>query len=442
MLNAVANKSLLSTLIREPLTFFGGLLLFLMTFSPSYNVGAKVILIAVLVVAIIISRIIYDKLNVTPTVLLWYGIFIVHGIFFTVVGLFYRNNISYILRTTTYNIIWPVFYLIFTIGLYKKTSLSFIVKVLVLSNFFIAVYIIASTLTLFGLLPNLPFLTFEMARQDYDTLQGLVKTQTPSVVSLLYTVPFVLGLSILDKTRKFGFSKLFYNISVVLSIIAIICTARRALILNVILGFFFTVFIVQWCKKVDKKAFNATVLKILFWGLIVLMLALISAQQLGLFDYMLVYEKFTSAFSSQGGEDASTSVRYEQFSLLIKSWLQNPILGHGHGAVSSYMVRSEKSPWVYELSYVALLFQTGIVGLLAYLALLVWPIIKGLQLIRYGSYDAVTFIVPAIVGWCCFLIANGTNPYLISYDYMWALFFPLAVINYFSKQSISGAEEG
>src|SRR5437870_1092640 len=106
-----ANKGLTYTLLNEPLTFLGGLLFFLMVFSPTYNVVFKIVLIGILLVSIILSRVAFDKLNLTWPVFLWYLILIGHGIFFSVLGFMNGNNTTYVLRSTTYNIIWPVVYL-------------------------------------------------------------------------------------------------------------------------------------------------------------------------------------------------------------------------------------------------------------------------------------------------------------------------------------------
>lgn len=392
-------------------------------------------LIGVLIISITLSRIVFDRLNVTKEVLLWYMFFVAHGIFFSILGFLNGNNTSYILRSSTYNIIWPIVYLIFTVGLYKKTSLYFLVRVLIISNLLISLYLIGGALTLLGILPPLPFVTFEMSSLAIDTLAGLVKTETPSVVCLLFTVPFVIALTLLDKEKKFGFSKLFLNVSIIISLIAVVSTARRALILNVFLGIVLTVFFTWRSKGINKSIFNRRLFKMLFWGVAFLAIALFFVQELGVLDFSLVYQKFLSAFSDQSGfSDASTELRYEQFHLLIKSWLQKPLLGYGHGAVSDFIVRSEKTPWMYELSYVALLFQTGIIGLLLYMAILFWPIYKGMQLLKHRNAESALFIIPSIVGCVCFLVANGTNPYLQSYDYMWALFFPVAIINYFMKE--------
>ncbi len=432
----IRRRHTLSLLLNEPFTFLGGLLFFLMLFSPAYNVAFKIILIAILLVSVITSRIFFNKLNVTSEVLLWYILFVFHGIFFSLIGFIHANNETYILHAATYNIIWPVLYLIFTIGIYKKSSLHFLARIIVIANVLVSLYLIFSTLTLFGLIPKIPFVSFEMARIDFDPTAGLLKTQTPSVVTLLFSTPFVIALALTDTENKSGFKKWFLHVAITVSIIAILTTARRALILNIFLGLLLTCFFAFSAKAINRKKFKGNLFRMLFIGIAFLTALLITVQKLGLIDVSLVYEKFISAFASKENvADVSTSIRYDQFDLLIKSWLQNPLLGKGHGAVSQYIVRSNQFPWEYELSYVALLFQTGIIGVLIYLGLLFWPIYKGWRLLKRVNNEAAILIISAIVGSSCFLIANATNPYLISYDYMWALFFPIAVVNYYTKQN-------
>ncbi|MFT4153291.1 O-antigen ligase family protein [Parafilimonas sp.] len=429
------NKSLLYTLLNEPLTFFGGLLLFLMVFSPTYNMAFKIVFIIILLITVICSRILFDKLNVTKEVFLWYAILISHGIFFTIIGFLNKNNPYFVLRTTTYNIIWPVFYFIFTIGLYKRTSLIFLIRVLVITNFIVSLYLIGSALTLLHVLPPLGFLSFSMSQLDYDTTAGLVKVQIPAIISMMFTVPFLISFTLLSEKRSLGFKKWFLYASILLSIIGIISSARRALMLNVFFGVLFTIIFSWWANYSSRRILKKNMIWMVCGGLIILTGVLIAVADSGFIDLSLVFQKFSEAFASKENlSDKSVAIRYDQFDLLIKSWLQKPLLGHGHGAVSSFVVRSEKTPWMYELSYVALLFQTGIIGLLIYLALLGWPIYKGLTLLRKGNHETALLLMPLMVGCTCFLIANGTNPYLQSYDNMWTLFFPVAVINYLTKE--------
>lgn len=427
------NKSLLSTLLNEPLTFFGGLLLFLMVFSPTYNVVFKIVLIIILLIAVILSRVMFYKLTVTKEVFLWYMLFIFHGIFFTLLGFLNGNNTYFILRTTTYNIVWPILYLIFTIGLYKKSSLVFFIRVIIISNFLISLYLIGSALTLLNVLPDLGL--FGMSELAYDPDGGIVKIEIPAIISMMFTVPFIISLTMLSKKNSFGFKKWFLYLSILLSIIGAIACVRRALLLNIFLGVLFTIIFSIWAKGENRRILFKNVLRMAFAGFIILTIIFIVLERSGLIDITLVFQKFSSAFvSKQNLSDESTAIRYNQLDLLIKSWHQRPLLGHGHGAVSDFIVRSDKTPWIYELTYAALLFQTGAIGLLVYFGLLGWPIYKGLILLRKGSTETALMVIPVIVGCLCFLIANGTNPYLISYDNMWTLFLPVAIVNYLMKE--------
>jgi hypothetical protein len=135
---------------------------------------------------------------------------------------------------------------------------------------------------------------------------------------------------------------------------------------------------------------------------------------------------FMEGFDFLGG--GSAGIRYEQFVALLDGWEKHPLLGAGHGAGVSY-IRSQEMPWAYELSYVALLFQTGLVGFFLYASGIIWIFWMGVRMIRSGD-PLGRQILPILTGTCCFLIGNATNPYLAKYDYIWVIFLPLAFINY------------
>ena len=61
--------------------------------------------------------------------------------------------------------------------------------------------------------------------------------------------------------------------------------------------------------------------------------------------------------------EISDNIRIDQQSYLMDSFFKNPILGSGFGSYSTE-IRSETSPWSYELNMVALLMKIGISGLL------------------------------------------------------------------------------
>jgi O-antigen ligase len=140
-----------------------------------------------------------------------------------------------------------------------------------------------------------------------------------------------------------------------------------------------------------------------------------------MFDYL--YEGFN--FTSSSFEN---NHRSDQFYAMTNEWKQSPLFGAGHGASAKSSIRSEEIPWAYELSYVSLLFHTGILGFLCYLAGIIWIFLKGLEIIKSDHWLS-TYMSPVLVGTLCFLIANATNPYLEKFDYMWVIFLPVAMIN-------------
>ena len=86
-------------------------------------------------------------------------------------------------------------------------------------------------------------------------------------------------------------------------------------------------------------------------------------------------------------------------------------------------IRSDVMPWAYELSYLALLYQTGLVGLGIYATGIAWIYFMGVKILRSGGMFAESML-PLLVGMTCFLVANATNPYLAKFDGLWIIFLP------------------
>jgi hypothetical protein len=150
-------------------------------------------------------------------------------------------------------------------------------------------------------------------------------------------------------------------------------------------------------------------------------------------DLTLMWEDVIKGFDIHNREGISSFRRNEQFFALTDGWMDSPILGAGHGAMAADNALVEEQPWAYELSYMALLFQTGLIGILIYGSAVVWIFIKGITVMR-RTPESAGLLVPTLSGLFCFLVANATNPYLQKFDYLWTLFLPIAVLNSYMLQ--------
>jgi hypothetical protein len=112
----------------------------------------------------------------------------------------------------------------------------------------------------------------------------------------------------------------------------------------------------------------------------------------------------------------SNAIRVEQTRVLVRHIADRPILGSGFGAIArDYPYGTSYS---YELSYLDLLFKTGVVGLLLFLSFplrLVWDAVsarRGRLTVPAGVAPRETSVVIAIV--VSVLIVGATNPYLFA----------------------------
>jgi O-antigen ligase len=150
-------------------------------------------------------------------------------------------------------------------------------------------------------------------------------------------------------------------------------------------------------------------------------------------DLLKVWQEFLRAFDFSDVSNLSAYLRREQFFSLLEGWIDAPLFGHGHGTSASGSLRSDDMPWAYELSYMSLLFHTGLVGVIVYSSSVGWVFWKSIQVVRSRPESAALFL-PVLSGLACFLIANATNPYLGKFDYLWTLFLPIGVLNAYLLQ--------
>jgi len=134
-------------------------------------------------------------------------------------------------------------------------------------------------------------------------------------------------------------------------------------------------------------------------------------------------EQYTNSY---GVVDTGGAIRITQIKDLLNTWFHKPLLGWGVGADSLNVIRSEVHG-AYEMTYFAKLMQRGLVGIIIYIGMITWMFYKMFFFIRHNIYKLECLYI--VVGLSCMLIANGTNPYLESFDKLIILFLPLFIIN-------------
>jgi len=142
-----------------------------------------------------------------------------------------------------------------------------------------------------------------------------------------------------------------------------------------------------------------------------------------------VSHRVVSLFTQRN--EQSTSYRLEQAPQLVSGFRRHVALGSGLGATlpSGYR-RSASAPWSFELTYLQLLFQLGLVGLLVLLTVPASALYRAIRTLSHADPDRRIMIAAAIGGLVGFLFTSASNPYLMSSVGMLTLAVLLVMIEY------------
>ena len=120
-----------------------------------------------------------------------------------------------------------------------------------------------------------------------------------------------------------------------------------------------------------------------------------------------IMEYFLSSFSA----DDERSI---QFSYLLNGIYENLLLGSGFGSNAGY-TRSSDQPWLYELSYLQMLYNFGVVGCLLLSGLFFTYLLAALRSIR-RLRAKTTVPLGVLVGFLAIAIGAYSNPYFQYFD--------------------------
>ncbi|WP_316746904.1 O-antigen ligase family protein [Pedobacter gandavensis] len=437
-MSEIVNNQTTNKISRKLLQYSGALLFLLMLAAPFELNVIKISIISLLVTISIINILIIKRIQLAKPVLIWFLSFIGFGIFFSIWAMFMPyNRIDLIIRSMPVNILWPILYFLVMPFINSEEVIELLHKTMILGALLISLYLVGGALSYLGVLP-IPSSFFSLVKPVVGKYDASIQLFLPSTTSLLFLIPFLVSYLLLQIFKKHRINPTFIVLALVLGIPAIIITARRALILNLLITPVL-IYIFLYLARVNlSKTVKAKLIKLFVGFIIICFVAGIILIKYEILNLDPLVDLFINGFDfSEKSQDEGSIARAEQSVGLIQSWKDYPILGSGLGSASEYVNRSEATPWVYELSYLTLLFQTGIVGLLFYFGLLFWIFYKGIMLIRENS--KFIFIIPSLIGCFCFLLGNASNPYIIAFDHMWTIFIPIGFINFccYKKNSLT-----
>lgn len=254
-----------------------------------------------------------------------------------------------------------------------------------------------------------------------DNAETYLKFTLPNVATSIFFLPFIACLALNERTRP----------TLLLALIGLFLIAltsgRRAILVTSIAG----PLLAYLCTIGARRSTHIPI------PTIIMLLAVIATFSLLFFNLWPEYvaSRITSIFDFT--EDKSNIERNLQFTALWDGFTSSPIIGLGAGAVAEY-TRSDEMPWAYELYYVSMLFQYGILGTLLYTAGIAYLILFLILQIRKKGRKSFEFYY--LAGFLSFLIASATNPYIAKFDYMWTIFIPVALMNYSLLEKTSNAQ--
>lgn len=404
-----------------------GLFFLLMLVVPaSLQLERGFFLIFILIGSIIVLLKSHTSWSISTPILHWLFFCTAYSVFSILLGVI--NDAQDAISLSTVYVFWP-FLFVYFIG-FVKTIERYIVliKILIIGVFIGSIsgilFIASSFYSEIKILD--PY--FNLMDGRLGLYEDSIRFNLKNLATLIYGFPLLMSILILSVRSPLKMSvkwKAFCFLTLLLSLLVMLISGRRAFIVVGLASIPLSLVIM---RIVGVARFHFGFIFKIFGTISILFCLALFVASINL-DLKLssLVDDFLSGFNFSDASTASTSRRVEQFNALMEEWQNSPIIGFGHGS-GAKSAPGDGAEWEYELQYIALLFQTGILGILIYSSAVFWLMWQMVILSR-KYIDLATLLIPTLVGLSCFLIANATNPYLSKFDYLWTLFLSVGLVN-------------
>ncbi|MCK4829442.1 hypothetical protein KA005_77675, partial [bacterium] len=422
------------------LRFIGYVLFFLMIVFPMVLelLYVKAFLFILLLYFLSIATIKRGRLALHPTILILALCMISVSLFFSLMGII--ANTPGALKQAQVYALWPLIYIILITGVKDSTILEGLQQTLVVATIFLAIYGTTQILTNLLILPE--FFHLDLFKEESSTAfgfyEGFTEIRIPGLNSLPFLIPFCMAALVtwLPGKGSSPMHRIWLWIALLLGIALSIISGRKAVWLVIMLSPVLILSLWLLEPKAEKRKTKHILISSSLFFCLLLISVFVLLKCTYEFDLTKIYGNFISGFNFLAMDGASEIARLQQFYALLHGWLEHPLLGSGFGASAAAYgsIRSESRPWSYELYYLALLYQVGLVGFIIYASGIACIYYMGLKIIITDIIFGRT-LLPLMVGMTGLFVASATNPYLMRFDGLWVIFLPIAVINFYLLKS-------
>ena len=408
--NIKDNKSMPFNNIFVRIILLSGIILFFqMMFLPRTYQLLAIPFLAICLIGTLFIISLYGKIKLDWGVFIWFLIYMSYGVVWGLLGLF--NNKEFANDFLRLNVIWIFIYLLLVASISKGRYLEIFQKVMIWGALAVSLYNINYYFYSIDII-NIAFLTTLEMGQRIGIHPGYVQITSHNLGSLCFLFPFLFSGLVINKGKKFvGYSSKFTFFVLLVSLLAIFISGRRALWIIVAITpviYYIAILLSNSGRITIKQIVNL----IIAFCIIFLSVQTIFFKMAG-WDLQSFSDRLT--FSGVHAEGSIYRVNKTK-AMITEVFETNLFFGTGGGSPA------------FEMTFIQVFHETGIVGTSIFLGIFLWTFFMIIKLIREKRGEK-EYGIPILVGSTCFFFSMWTNPYFGSFDFMWALFLPIAYIN-------------
>lgn len=383
-------------------------------FLPTVWDATKLLLLSVMLILTITITFRITQKNLS----ILFCILIIYNTIQTIIGFPKFGNIA--LENFQVFVIYFSLYFYFSYFFKSKTQLEMLDKAIYLGGFLLNLYFFYCFL---GITYKLPFYFGDFLEQNFQIPKdvNIIKVYALNVLSYFYLLPyFIIDFIYSFKNKKINKFKL---INLLLTLIAVLITLRRGTIVASI----FSTIIVLYLMVKNKLVFIKYLI-IIFISIVFTMVFAFSLNKNT--SVQRFKQELVSSFNFKVDrqKNRSNTIRTEQFQKLYSAWLEKPVFGHGLGAYFKNYRRSKTDPSNFELQYMKILYNTGLIGFLIISVFYITILISAYKTVKY-NLSIHKFIFPALAGNLCVVISNAFNPLLTQLSILFTFFHLIYILN-------------